>query len=223
MTMRTDKTKIILIEDEELLRYSFVSIINQSTRYVVVGEYDNLSDAIKRINELSDLIILLDVNLFGEQTIDRINYLKRLNPYNKVVMLSGDNSSHTIIRCLRNGADGYLVKEDAVMALGTYLDQILKFDYVLSPTATNSMAYHVQSPQFGYSTPNEQIDPSATNDLTNAQKLVYRELLKGRSYQEIAEALDISKNTVGQHVQRIYKALGIHSKTELLVGATRED
>lgn len=220
--MRTESTKIILVEDDELLRHSFVSIINQSTRYVVVGEYDNLSDAIKRISGLSELIVLLDVNLYGEQTIDRINYIKRINPYNKVIMLSGDRSSHTIVSCLRNGADGYLVKEDAVLALGAYLDQVLKFDYVLSPTATNSIAYHVQSPQFTY-VANDLVDPSATNDLTNAQKLVYRELLKGRSYQDIAKVLDISKNTVAQHVQRIYKTLGVHSKTELIVGTAKED
>lgn len=219
--MRPEKIKIVLIEDEVLLRHSFVSVINQSSRYVVVGEYDNLNDAVKRINDLSDLIVLLDVNLFGEQTIDKINYLKRINPYNKVIMLSGDSSSHTIIQCLRNGADGYLVKEDAVLALGGFLDQAMKFDYVLSPTATNSMVYHVQSPQFNYAR-NEAVDQSFAADLTNAQKLVYRELIKGRSYQEIAAALDISKNTVGQHVQRIYKALGIHSKSELLSGNIKD-
>jgi len=215
--MNAIKQRIIIVEDEALLRHSFVSVLNQSSRYVVVGEYDNLKDATKRIYELSDLIILLDVHLFGEQTIESINQLKRINPYNRILMLSSDVSSKTVISCLKNGADGYLAKEDAVLALGSYLDQCMKFDHVLSPAAANSLVYYLQSPNSGTNNSTE-LHSFVTNEMTNAQKLVYRELVKGKSYQDIGESLGVSKNTVGQHVQRIYKVLGVHSRAELMSG-----
>jgi DNA-binding CsgD family transcriptional regulator len=55
--------------------------------------------------------------------------------------------------------------------------------------------------------------------LTRAQRAVYRELLTGKNYREIAKIIGISKNTVGQHIQRIYKTFGVNSTTELLVGS----
>lgn len=218
--MLKDKTNIIIIEDEPLLRHSFVSVINQSSNYVVVGEYEDLKEAIKRIHQFPNLIILLDVHLHGVKTVDSINMLKRINPYNKIIMLSSDSSYHTIVDCIRNGADGYLVKEDAVLALGSFLNQSIQHDYVLSPTAANSMCNFVQSMSFTHAYHTEATkDP--TVDLTTAQKLVYRELIRGKSYQAIAENLGISRNTVAQHVQRIYKTLEINSRAELMAGTNQ--
>jgi two-component system nitrate/nitrite response regulator NarL len=218
--MLKDKTNIIIIEDEPLLRHSFVSVINQSSNYVVVGEYEDLKEAIKRIHQFPNLIILLDVHLHGVKTVDSINMLKRINPYNKIIMLSSDSSYQTIVDCIRNGADGYLVKEDAVLALGSFLNQSIQHDYVLSPTAANSMCNFVQSMSFTHAYHTEATkDP--TVDLTTAQKLVYRELIRGKSYQAIAENLGISRNTVAQHVQRIYKTLEINSRAELMAGTNQ--
>ena len=212
----SEKQKIIIVEDDVLLRHSMVSVINQSSRYSVVGEYDNLQDSFKRIREFQNLIVLVDVHLFGQRTIDHINKIKSINPYNKVIMLSSDNTKETIVESLKNGADGYLVKEDAMVSLGTYIDQSLRFDYVLSPTAAESVCYLLQSSVFSVSTTSDTKSEDGLRSLTKAQKLVYRELIKGKSYQVIADSLGISRNTVGQHVQAIYKALNIHSRLELL-------
>jgi two-component system nitrate/nitrite response regulator NarL len=218
--MLKDKTNIIIIEDEPLLRHSFVSVINQSSNYVVVGEYEELKEAIKRIHQFPNLTILLDVHLHGVKTVDSINMLKRINPYNKIIMLSSDSSYHTIVDCIRNGADGYLVKEDAVLALGSFLNQSIQHDYVLSPTAANSMCNFVQSMSFTHAY-HTKATKDPTVDLTTAQKLVYRELIRGKSYQAIAENLGISRNTVAQHVQRIYKTLEINSRAELMAGTNQ--
>lgn len=215
--MSSDKQYIVIIEDEALLRNSFVSVINQSSNYKVVGEYDNVKDAKSRLNDFGSLTILLDVHLYGVKTIEDINKLKRINPYNKIYMLSSDNSYQTIVECIRNGADGYLVKEDAVLSLGAYLKQALTHDYVLSPIAAESVCNFIQSMTFTQAL-NSEIQTDQSQNLTRAQKLVYRELRMGKSYQEIAYSLGISKNTVGQHVQKIYKTLGINSRIELLAG-----
>lgn len=214
--MTNKKRKIIIIEDEQLLRHSFVSIINQSSNYEIVGEYEDVKSSIGRINQYQSLTILLDVHLQGGKTIDTINRLKSINPYNKIIMLSSDSSYQTIVECLRNGADGYLVKEDAVLNLGSYLN--LHKDYILSPSAADSICNFIQTASFGRVLNSDWLENSE-KQLTQAQKLVYRELLKGKSYHAIAESLGISKNTVAQHVQRIYKARGVNSRAELMVGS----
>ncbi len=215
--MSNGKRNIVIVEDDPSLRHSFVSIINQSVSYSVVGEYEDLKSAIKRIHDYKELTILLDVHLHGCRTIDNINQLKRINPYHKIIMLSSDNSYPTIVDCIRNGADGYLVKEDAVLAIGSYLDLAYTKDYVLSPSASDSVCNFIQTMDFTRDyRANSSTD--ATNELSQAQMLVYRELIKGKSYQYIGDYLGISKNTVGQHVQRIYKTFGINSRSELMAG-----
>ena len=218
INMSNGKRNIVIVEDDPSLRHSFVSIINQSASYAVVGEYEDLKSAIKRIHDYKELTILLDVHLRGCRTVDSINQLKRINPYHKVIMLSSDNSYPTIVDCIRNGADGYLVKEDAVLAIGSYLDLVYTKDYVLSPAASDSVCNFIQTMDFtrDYSVNTSTTD--AIKELSQAQKLVYRELIKGKSYQYIGNYLGISKNTVGQHVQRIYKAFGINSRSELMAG-----
>ena len=215
--MALQRDRIIIIEDEPMLRNALVSVINQSRNFVVAGEYATVQAASRRINEFPFVIILMDVHLQDGTTIEHINILKRLNPYNKIIMLTSDVSSSTILDCFRHGADGYLLKEDATIAIGTYLENVSKYEYVVSPGIANTLVHFINQLDVQKAT----LDRDNTDKiqrLTKAQRFVYRELLTGKNYHEIGETIGISKNTVGQHVQRIYKTFGVKSRAELLVG-----
>lgn len=215
--MALERDRIIIIEDEPMLRNALVSVINQSRNFVVAGEYATVQAASRRINEFPFVIILMDVHLQDGTTIEHINILKRLNPYNKIIMLTSDVSSSTILDCFRHGADGYLLKEDATIAIGTYLENVSKYEYVVSPGIANTLVHFINQLDVQKAT----LDRDNTDKiqrLTKAQRFVYRELLTGKNYHEIGETIGISKNTVGQHVQRIYKTFGVKSRAELLVG-----
>lgn len=215
--MALERDRIIIIEDEPMLRNALVSVINQSRNFVVAGEYATVQAASRRINEFPFVIILMDVHLQDGTTIEHINILKRLNPYNKIIMLTSDVSSSTILDCFRRGADGYLLKEDATIAIGTYLENVSKYEYVVSPGIAITLVHFINQLDAQKAT----LDRDNTDKiqrLTKAQRFVYRELLTGKNYHEIGETIGISKNTVGQHVQRIYKTFGVKSRAELLVG-----
>ena len=215
--MALQRDRIIIIEDEPMLRNALVSVINQSRNFVVAGEYATVQAASRRINEFPFVIILMDVHLQDGTTIEHINILKRLNPYNKIIMLTSDVSSSTILDCFRRGADGYLLKEDATIAIGTYLENVSKYEYVVSPGIAITLVHFINQLDVQKAT----LDRDNTDKiqrLTKAQRFVYRELLTGKNYHEIGETIGISKNTVGQHVQRIYKTFGVKSRAELLVG-----
>jgi len=212
-----EKDKVIIIEDEPILRNALVSVINQSRNFIVAGEYATVKPAISRIAEFASVIILMDVHLEEGSTVDHINSIKRQNPYSKVLMLTSDASSATILDCFRRGADGYLLKEDAMITIGTYLESVCKYEYVVSPGISNTLIHFINQLDIKNVSPDRD-NTKRLQQLTRAQRAVYRELLTGKNYQEIAEIIGISKNTVGQHIQRIYKTFGVNSRTELLVG-----
>lgn len=211
-----EQVRVIIIEDEPILRNALVSVINQSRNFVVAGEYPTVQAAMCRINEFPFVIVLMDVHLEEGTPIEHINVIKRLNPYNKIIMLTSDASSATIIDCFRRGADGYLLKEDATISIGTYLENVSKYEYVVSPGIANTLVHFINQldPQ---SLDNKTDNTESLTKLTKAQKVIYRELITGKSYHEIAEAIGISKHTVSQHVQRVYRAFNVKSRAELLI------
>ena len=211
-----EQVRVIIIEDEPILRNALVSVINQSRNFVVAGEYPTVQAAMCRINEFPFVIVLMDVHLEEGTPIEHINVIKRLNPYNKIIMLTSDASSATIIDCFRRGADGYLLKEDATISIGTYLENVSKYEYVVSPGIANTLVHFINrlDPQ---SLDNKTDNTESLKKLTKAQKVIYRELITSKSYQEMAEAIGISKHTVSQHVQRVYKAFNVKSRAELLI------
>jgi len=81
--MPLERDRVIIIEDEPILRNALVSVINQSRNFVVAGEYATVQAAIRRISDFPYVIILMDVHLQECTTIEHINVVKRLNPYNK--------------------------------------------------------------------------------------------------------------------------------------------
>ena len=217
--MALERDRVIIIEDEPMLRYALVSVINQSRYFVVAGEYATVQAAARRINEFPFVIILMDVHLQEGTTIEHINVIKRLNPYNKIIMLTSDASSATIVDCFRHGADGYLLKEDATISIGTYLENVSKYEYVVSPGIANTLVHFINQLEVK-SVSAERDNTVNLKKLTSAQRSVYRELLTGKNYKDVGKTLGISKNTVGQHVQRIYKAFGVNSRAGLLTGSS---
>jgi DNA-binding NarL/FixJ family response regulator len=216
--MELQRVRVIIIEDEPILRNALVAVINQSRNFVVAGEYATIQAASRRIKEFPFVIVLLDVHLEEGTTIADINVIKRLNPYNKIIMLTSDGSSLTVLKCFRCGADGYLLKEDAIISIGTYLDNVSKYEYVVSPGIANTLVHFINQldSQSVYFERNNTLN---IRKLTMAQKSVYRELLTGKNYNDIGKTLNISKNTVGQHVQRIYKAFSVNSRAALLTAS----
>ena len=208
-----EKIKVLLIEDDLRLRSAYVQMLSSTLEYQVCGEYTSINQAIKRINELDEVIILMDVYLKEKSSIDRIIDIKKVNSLNKIVMLSNDASALTITESFKKGADGYLLKRDAALSLGHYLALLNKHDHVVSPGAVNVLVQFLRgltglaadSPEFII----------ALSSLTKAQKLVYEELLTGKTYTQMGGALGISKHTVAQHVQKIYKAFNVQTRPQL--------
>lgn len=203
---------VIIIEDQDSLREALAQMVKISANHTVAGTFPSVASALHSINSTSAPIILLDVHLGDEFGIDGIREIKCVNPYAKVVMLSSDSSIQTIIEAFRMGADGYLLKEDAIMMLGEYLRNLGRYDSVASPGVVSVLILHATNPRFSNIKRNE-VDLTV---LTKTQRIILSELSSGADYQEISQRVGSTRNTVNQHVQHIYRKLGVSSRAELM-------
>lgn len=214
------ENQVIIVDDDEAFRNSLAQLVSFSRTHSVVGAFKEIDLAIRRVNEMSRPVLLLDVHLGILNAIDRLRDVKRSNPYVKVIMLSNDPSFMNMARAFREGADGYLIKEEAVLRLGDYLEDLQRFDHVASPSVLSSMVNHlITTPQW-VQVPGGQDQTMPTESarkLTRAQRAVLNELMLSGDYRTIGERLGIAKNTVGQHVQKVYRAYGVNSRIDLIV------
>jgi|GEM_PF-1101801 len=204
---------VIIIEDQDSLREALAQMVNLAVNHTVAGSFSSVASALKVINSTSAPIVLLDVHLGNELGIDGIREIKCVNPYAKVVMLSSDSSIQTIIEAFKMGADGYLLKEDAIMMLGEYLRNLSRYDSVASPGVVSVLILHATNPRFNNHFNPIEVDLTV---LTKTQRVILNELTSGADYQAISERVGTTRNTVNQHVQQIYRKLGVFSRAELM-------
>lgn len=215
MSAQRKPIKVILVEDDHSLREALAQMVRLSTELELVGEHPDVEHALSDIRETHVPVVVLDVFLAdGKTGIESIRNIKTMNPYSKVLLLTGDCQSSTIINGFRAGADGYLLKEDAIMGLGEHLHNLMRFGWCVSPGVVGSLIRIVNNPM----TSSEDAPKLDLSGLTKTQLLVVQELAAGDTYEDIGGRLNMARNTVNQHVQRIYRKLGIKSRAELLIG-----
>ncbi len=201
--------KIIVFEDDFRLLSAMSTILN-SSKFQVISSYESYEDySINKILDLSYDIAIIDVNLNGISGIDIIKKLKSRNPYLKVIMLSNETNLNTVYDAFINGADGYLLKIDAITNLGVFLDQVDTCEYVVSNSIVSVLVKIIKN------IPSKQFNTLQSVKLTKSQHRVLTELMKGLTYTEIGHKLNISNSTVSLHIQKIYRAYNVKSRNEL--------
>ena len=202
--------KIVIFEDDFRLS-SAISEILSTANYRIVGNYDSYEQYKEsEDNSLSFDIALVDVNLNGIMGTEIISKLKARNPFLKIIMLSNESSTNSVYNAFINGADGYLLKIDALSNLGSYLAQVEGSSIVVSNSILTKLISIIRQ-----GAAPKQINNKAGVILTKTQRRVYIELLKGLTYEEIGKTLNISSHTVSIHVQKIYRAHNVKSRNEL--------
>ena len=133
MTVATRKIQVGIVDDHNLLRKALAKLISSFDSYAVLFEGDNGKDIKAKITQhLIPDIILLDVNMPDMDGYETVRWLHKNYPQIKVLALSMFSDENTIIRMLRLGAKGYILKNIEPEELKLALDSIMKKDLYLS-------------------------------------------------------------------------------------------
>ena len=196
------KSRIEIVEDNEVVRDGLQLLINSMSNYSVVGAYINCEHAIKNLEKDKPNVILMDLDLPGMSGIEGIQRIKKIHPKIHIIVITVHEDSDMVFEALCAGASGYITKNANHSRL---LDAIEEVQSGGAPMSSKIAKMVVSSFQKNHNSP-----------LTARETEVLELLATGKSYSVIADELFIHKETVKSHIKNIYFKLHVNSKADAL-------
>jgi DNA-binding NarL/FixJ family response regulator len=199
--------RVSLVEDDEGLRTSLISLLEGTPGFRCVSAYGTAESAVLDIPVKMPDVTLMDINLPGASGIEAVRKIKSAKPDLLVLMLTVYEDSTKIFQALQAGASGYLLKM-------TPPDEILRaIRDVHRGGAPMSAQIARKVVQSFHAAPGAEPDLQ----LTDREEEILQALSRGGLYKEIAYDLEISVDTVHNHLRKIYQKLHVRSRTEAVV------
>ena len=212
----TDLIRVIIVDDESLVRAALRVFLESTDGFELVGEADNGADAITLVRATQPDVVLMDVQMPIMDGIEATQRLTREFPGLKIVALTTFSTERVIVPMLSAGASGFLVKDTSPDRILDAARLAHEGGYVLSPRVAKELVTSVQSGA-----------ASATRELGRDEELTERELevvtllAQGMSNAEIAAAMFVSEATVKSHLGRITAKWGVRDRIQVLIRATQ--
>lgn len=208
--------RVVLADDHVFVRDGVKSLLESESNVEVVGEAIDGLDALRVIHETKPDLIIIDIRMPNFTGIEVIEKLRIEGNFTKAIVLSMHESEEYVLKSIKAGADGYLLKgsskEEFLKALHTVVSGNKYFTGDISSILINQLANKVVA------------TPSLTDEeiaITKREKEILSLLLSGKGNKEIAEALQISKRTAEVHRFNLMKKLNVKNLMELSNKATK--
>jgi len=202
-----EEIAVCIVDDNKDLRDALEEILGMSEGFLCVGTLATASEAITRIPDIKPDVVLMDINLGGDENgIDCVKDLKPRVPQTNFMMCTVYEENEKIFEALSAGASGYILKKTAPLKM---LEAIRELYQGGAPMSSQIARKVVAAFQGRNPSQNEEID-----GLSNREKEILELLSKGLMYKEIAAELFISQETVRKHVYHIYEKLHVSNRVE---------
>ncbi len=208
--------RILLVDDQALVRAGFRMILDAEPEMEVVGEASDGREAVDQVRALSPDVVLMDIRmpeLDGLEATRRILSSTSNGEAPKILMLTTFDLDEYVYEALRAGASGFLLKDTPPEQLVGAIHVIAEGDALLSPSITR----RVISEFVRGTGPKPQTQFPRLQDLTARELEVLKQIARGHSNAEIAKALFVSETTVKTHVARILMKLQLRDRVQAVV------
>ncbi|MGN7296706.1 response regulator [Ferdinandcohnia sp. SAFN-114] len=203
--------KLMLVDDHAVLRDGLRNILELEDDIRVVGEAVSGDDALKNVPMCEPDVILMDINMPEKNGVEVTGILKKKYPSIKVLVLTMHNHDEYFMAAIREGADGYLLKDAPSEQVVEAIRTVARGESVIHPSMTKKLLnFHQQ-----------QQEQPKENVLTEREMEVLQCLVEGMSNKEIADRLFISDKTVKIHVSKIFKKFDVKSRSQVVIYAVQ--
>jgi len=202
--------RILLVEDHLLFQESLGRLLDAQPDMTIVGGAATVQDAVAKAHKLKPDIILMDFTLPDGTGLDATRAILAEQPAIKIIFLTIHEEDEKIFDAIRQGAQGYLLKNVTSTHLLNYLRGLTRGEVAIEP----EFAARIFK-EFAQMSPRDSLNTEATSKLTTRQREILQELKTGATNRQIATRLVISEQTVKNHVSRVLKKLNIKSRHEL--------
>ena len=205
----TGKKRIVIAEDQRIVRKGLSSLLTPSDEFEIVGEAEDGLDAVRCVQACKPDLVLLDLSMPKLNGIAAIKEIKKQYPETKILALTVHDSDEHILAAFEAGADGYCLKDATHAELLTSIRSVLSGKTYLSPEVSKKVLE-------GYLEGRKALKHTSSWDrLTQREKEVLKLVGEGYKTKEIADYLCISWKTVQTHRANIMDKLGVHSASAL--------
>lgn len=207
--------RIVIIEDDPVVRQYFLRIIATEPAYDIIGMAPDLA-AGRALIRLEPDLFLMDIGLPDGNGFDLVPEIKAACAA-KALIISTFGDRDTVVKALSAGADGYLLKDSTPAQVLDAIAITLDGGAPVSPAAAVYLLELLRQPQpIAAPAPT----PSSDERLTAREAELLAAFAEGQSYKEAARTLGISPHTVGNHVKSIYRKLEVNSRSEAIRAAS---
>ncbi len=213
-----DKIRLLITEDQELIRSSLQIVLSIEEDLEVIGLAEHGEQAVKLCAEREPDVILMDINMPVMNGIEATKRIKQDHPNVKIIVLTTFQEMDYVIEALQSGAEGYLLKAIDTKDLVAGIRVVARGGTLITQDIAKALfAEHVRRASGG-SGPQE--DKYA---LSKREAEVLRCLADGLSNQSIADKLFLSMGTVKNYISGLYAKLDVANRTEAVRKAQREE
>jgi DNA-binding NarL/FixJ family response regulator len=207
--------RVAIVEDNKTIREGLSALINGTDEFSCAGAYHTCEQFLESLKTALPDVVLMDIGLPGINGIEGVRRAKQIIPELNILMLTIYEESEVVFDALCAGACGYLVKKTPPARLLEAIKDIYEGGSPMSSHIARQVIKRFQQNKIN-------LPENSDYDLTLREKEVLRLLTEGNNYQEIADKLFISVDTVRHHIRNIYKKLHVHSQTEAVATALRK-
>ncbi|MEL7672182.1 MAG: response regulator transcription factor [Chloroflexota bacterium] len=202
--------RILLADDHVLFREGLASIMNAQPDMTIVGEADDGLEALVKAKQLRPDLVLIDISMPGGNGLEATQQIKEALPDTVIVVLTVHNDEEKLFEAIRNGAQGYLLKDVRSEMMLDLVRGAMRGEAAITPLVAGHMLDEFR--RLSRAVPKEDGDPVET--LTFREQGVLTQVATGATDKEIAEALGVSLYTVKSHMRSILGKLHVNNRYE---------
>jgi RNA polymerase sigma factor (sigma-70 family) len=212
--MSDPPVRVLLVDDDALMRAGLAAILSSDDTIEVVGEATDGVVALERVRRLRPDVVLMDVSMPALDGIAATRESVAASPSTRVVILTTFEEDDYIFGALTAGASGFLLKRTSPEELIAAIHTVAAGDSLLSPSVTRRVIDRMARHPAAEAAFDERLD-----ELTPREREVLEQVARGLSNREIAAALVIEESTVKTHVKRILMKLRLRDRVQAVIFA----
>jgi two-component system response regulator DevR len=202
----TEKVKIMLVDDHEVVRTGIRTILERREGFSIVGEAGSAAEAVAVAHECQPDVIVMDIRLPDGNGVEATREIRGQRPETKVIMLTSYADDEAIYGSIMAGASGYLLKQTRGQNLAEAIERVAQGGSLLDPAITARVLDRMRALARG--------DGDELATLSDQEKKILSHIAEGKTNKEIAEEVFLSDKTVKNYVSNILSKLNLRRRSE---------
>ncbi len=199
-----DQIRILIADDHPMFREGIVQSLASEKDFAIIGQASNGKNAIKMAKELLPDVLLLDITMPDQDGITIAKKISAAFPVIQIIMLTASENEDDLMKALKAGARGYVLKGISAKELVKVVRTIVAGGTYISPDMANLILFELSQPS----------QPDPLSELSDREKEILKLVAKGYTNREIGTQIHLSEKTIKHYMTNILQKLHVRSRVE---------